>query len=183
MNTTQVKKVTKKVTALETLIKSSGVYKGTGTNLEKQEFKGMLTITPIATRNGVYIEYAAVGTAGTEYNNDANLYSLDTMYFHEEHTIVAKDNKNHLCMWTLSNVHPTMSLFKLRRMRHIPDEKTIMIFGFGTVEESSVFREEISIEISENGELVYTYSWGESDGSYLSRHSARMNKVSKSFPL
>ncbi len=162
---------------LQILIKNAGFYTGFGVNHEDKQFKGLLEITPVINNKGVVIKYRAVGTTGDEFEKSVNLYSRDTILFSEEHSLIAHDNHNKLCLWTLNNNVPTVCVFKLRRFRRIPNDKTIFIFGFGDKDDDKIFREEIIIEIWDAGSIAYNYFWGEAGGHFLSRSQIIMRKL------
>ncbi len=162
---------------LEMLLKSAGFYTGYGVNHDDQQFRGILELTPIIGNNGVYIKYRSVGLRGDELEKDTSLFSRDTRLYHEEHTLIAKNNVNKLTLWTISILTPTVSLFNLRRYRRIPNQKAFIVFGFGNREDNTIFREEISVEIWDSGSIAYNYFWGEPGGLFLSRSTVIMRKI------
>ncbi len=166
-----------KAEPLDILVNSAGFYTGFGVNHEDKQFRGLLEITPVVNNRGVNVKYRAVGTMGDEFEKDINLFSKDTILYNEEHTLIAYNNHNKLCLWTLNNNAPTVCLFKLRRFRRIPGNKTIMIFGFGDRGDDKIFREEISMEIWDAGNIAYNYFWGEPGGLFLSRSTVIMRKL------
>lgn len=151
---------------------------GHGTNHEKKEFKADLEIKKIVNNKGVSINYRAVGTEGMEFNKPTTLYNADTILYNEEFTVICDDSDNNLSLWNLSYNIGTMVKFDLRRFRQVSPVHQVFIFGYGDIKDNTVFREEITIELWENGEVSYNYSWGEAGGLFLSRYTARMKKVS-----
>ncbi len=168
----------KKEDLIKVLVKCQGTYLGRGTNHENKEFQGTLVLKPIVNNRGVSMKYKAVGVDGDEFNKETTLYNKDTVLYNEEYTIVCYDSQNELSLWTLNNNIGTMARFDLRRYRQISGKRSLFIFGFGDPEDNNVFREEISIESWENGDLSYNYSWGEAGGLFLSRSTIRMKKIS-----
>jgi hypothetical protein len=162
---------------LKILINSSGFYTGFGVNHEDKQFKGILEITPVVGNRGVYVKYRAVGMKEQGPAKDIELYNRDMQLFNEEHTLIAYNNDNKLCLWTLNSNVPTVCVFKLRRFRRIPNVKSIIIFGFGSKEDSEHFREEIAIEIWDAGNIGYNYYWGEAGGHFLARSTVIMRKL------
>jgi hypothetical protein len=140
-----------------------GRYTGTGLNDGHQKFTGELILNPVVNNYGVHIAYKATGIDGTVYS--------------EEHTLISLNNENKLCLWTLnSNFHTTI-VFDFKSHKRIPGEKDILIFGFGNAKDNSMFREEISIELFDNGRLSYNYYWGMPNGVFMKRSSITMKKV------
>jgi hypothetical protein len=141
----------------------AGRYTGQGLNDGHQKFTGELVLTPVVNNFGVHIAYKAAGKDGTVYS--------------EEHTLISLNNENKLSLWTLnSNFHTTIT-FDFKSHKRIPGEKDIIIFGYGDSEDNSMFREEIDIELFDNGTLGYNYYWGMPDGVFMKRSSVKMKKV------
>lgn len=141
----------------------AGRYSGSGLNDGHQKFTGELHLTPVVNNYGVHIAYRAKGKDGTIYS--------------EEHTLISLNNENRLCLWTLnSNFHTTIA-FDFKSHKRIPGVKDIIIFGYGNAEDNNLFREEIDIELFDNGELGYNYYWGMPDGEFVKRSSIKMRKV------
>lgn len=126
---------------------------------------------------GVSFRYKAIGMAGTEFNKDTVLYNEETVLYNEEYTIICYDHENKLALWTLNNNIGTMVRFDLRRYRQVSPKHILFIFGYGDPEDNNIFREEITIELWDNDDLSYNYSWGEAGGHFLSRSSVRMKKI------
>jgi hypothetical protein len=161
---------------LKPLLSKEGVYSGKGENQDYKEFQGTLELRSIVNNRGVSLKYKAVGTEGSEFNRET-LYNKDTVLYNEEYTLICNNNKNEITLWTLNSNIGTMSRFDLRRYRYVSKDRYIYIFGFGDPEDNNVFREEITIELWENGDLSYNYSWGEAGGHFLSRSTIRMKKI------
>lgn len=167
----------KKINLLEHLVKHDGRYEGIGSNHEDKEFKGMLEVRSVVNNKGVTFRYKAIGLAGTEFNDPKALYNEDTVLYNEEYTIICNDNENKIALWTLNNNIGTLVRFDLRRFRQVSPKHAIFIFGYGDPEDNNIFREEITIELWENKDLSYNYSWGEAGGLFLARFSVRMKKI------
>ncbi len=168
----------KKVDYIEILRKRAGNYMGQGVNHEHKKFKGNLELRSIVNDKGLSIKYKAIGIEGIEFNNETTLYNEDTILYNEEHSVICSDSNNQLSLWTLNNNIGTMVKFELRRFRQVSSKRSLFIFGYGDPEDNTVFREEISLELWENGDLSYNYSWGENGGHFLSRSTIRMKKTS-----
>lgn len=162
---------------LDVLRKRAGIYMGHGENHEKKAFKGDMELRNIVNNKGISMKYKAVGVDGVEFNKETNLYNLDTILYNEEWTLICNDSDNKLCLWTLNNNMGTMVKFDLRRFRQVSGKHQIFIFGFGDADDNTVFREEITIELWEDGDISYNYSWGEAGGIFLARSTVRMKKI------
>ena len=168
----------KKIYMLEILSQWEGNYMGTGINHEKKEFQGTLELKSVINNKGVSVKYKAIGIKGVEFNKETNLYNEDTVLYNEENTVICYDNKNELSLWTLNNNIGTMVRFDLRRYRQVSNKRFLYIFGYGDPEDNDTFREEITIELWDNGDLSYNYSWGEAGGLFLSRSTIRLKRTS-----
>ena len=163
---------------LEKLINAAGFYTGYGVNHENQQFKGLFEITPIVNNNGVHIKYKATGLTEEDHKIEhENLYNQEMQLVNEEDTIIAFNNDNKLCLWTLNINVPMVCVFNLRRYRRIADSKSILIFSFGDKKDEKHFREEITIELWDSGSIAYNYFWGEPGGNFLSRSTIIMRKL------
>lgn len=167
----------KKINLLEVLTIREGRYEGIGKNQEEKQFKGMLHLKSIVNNKGISFQYKAVGVEGTEFRDHKALYNEETVFYNEEYTIICNDNENKLTLWTLNDNIGTLARFELRRFRQVSPKHTLFIFGFGDPEDNNIFREEITIELWDNGDLSYNYSWGEAGGLFLARSSVRMKKI------
>lgn len=167
----------KKTDPLALLVKREGNYLGEGVNHEKKKFRGRLDLLSVVDKKGVFINFSAVGIEGNELNSETSLYNSETVLYNEEASIICHDNKNNLTLWTLNSNIGTMARFDLRRFRQVSNKHSLMIFGYGDPEDKNVFREEITIELWDNNDLSYNYSWGEAGGLFLSRSTIRMNKT------
>lgn len=162
---------------LNILIKYAGKYMGNGVNHENKEFRGNLEMESVVNNKGISIRYKAIGNEGIDFNKETTLYGSDTILYNEECTVICYDSDNKLALWTLNNNINTMAKFELRRFRQVSSKHHIFIFGYGDTEDNTIFREEITIELWENGDISYNYSWGEAGGLFLSRSTVRMKKI------
>ncbi len=160
------------------LSKRDGNYMGIGVNHENKEFQGKLELRTIVNKKGVALKYSAVGVKGNEFNKDSMLFNGDTILYNEENTVICNDSENRLTLWTLNNNIGTMARFDLRRFRQVSSKHSLFIFGYGDPEDNNIFREEITMELWDNNDLSYNYSWGEAGGHFLSRSTIRMKKTS-----
>ena len=166
-----------KINLMKIFRDKDGTYMGFGADKDNRQFRGDLEVTHIAGGKGVALKFKAVGMEGTEINNSAHLYNGDTISYNEEYSTIAYDTKNHLCLWALSTNIATMVKFNLRHYREVSQGQFVLIFGFGDPEDSSSFREEITIELTGGAEITYNYSWGQPDGTSIAGSSVTMKKI------
>ncbi len=159
------------------LRKYEGNYRGIGYNHEEKKFRGRLNIKPVVNNKGIYIHYTAIGTHGDYLNKQATLYSKETAIYNEEHNTIALDHENNLKLWNLNSNLGTMITFDFRGMKYITNQKHVIIFGYGKIEDNTNFREEITFELWDNGDIGYNYTWGEPKGTFLAHSSVTMKKT------
>lgn len=166
-----------KTDLLEIFRSKDGTYMGFGTDIDDRQFRGDLEVKHIAGGKGISLKFKAVGMSGTEFNKHTHLYNEDTVLYNEEYGTIAFDTDNRLSLWVISSNIPTMVKFGLRRYREVSKDKHIFIFGFGEPDDGSVFREEITIELTGDNDFAYNYSWGQSDGMFIARWSAILKRI------
>lgn len=137
---------------IQKLSKLTGEFTGTGINHEGQNFTAIFKVTNNQA-NGIAFFYEARGLDGT--------------VFHSENSIVGKSLSQNLSLWVLSSNHPAVFEHQLKKQEST-DAGQKYIFGFGNIEDRNIFREEIHLELQENG-LRYTYFWGMPDGDFAER--------------
>lgn len=160
------------------LTQRAGLYSGMGTNHEEKQFRGMFDLQGLIGGRGARIHYTAIGVNGTDFNRSTNLYSIETIVYNEEETLVAYDGSNKLCLWSLNSNLGTLVRFEFRHHKYIKDDRNVFIFGYGDRKDNKIFREEITIELYENGEIGYNYAWGEPNGLLLNRSNIVMKRIS-----
>jgi len=136
-----------------------GQYGGEGINHEDQTFTGEFVLSKSI--NSFSISFKATGAKGELY--------------HEERTTIALSTNEKPGLWSVNTNNPVMLQHDFRREVSEPGVKKI-IFGFGDTETLSSFREEITLEMYENGDLGYRYSWGMPGGEFRDRSGLRMVK-------
>jgi len=58
--------------------------------------------------------------------------------------------------------------------RLLPNGGVVLVFASGARETVDAFREEITLEVKPNGELVYAHSWGMPGGDFAERSSCAL---------
>lgn len=140
-----------------------GVYKGHGTNHEGQKFESHFSISPILNSQGAYLTFSATGLNGEVY--------------HAEHSLIGKDFQGNLSLFVLSNNHPGLTPHNLKKIEESSNGSKKIIFGFGNIEDTNSFREEIVLEVLPEQKIEYRYFWGMPKGDYAERSGALMSKV------
>lgn len=142
---------------ITTLSKLEGHYTGFGINHDQQEFKGELFLKPIINSSGIEIVFIATGNNGEIY--------------HEEKTLIATDDQQKPAMWSLNSNAPMLFKFEVRA-----NNESEIVFGLNDPQDRSKFREEIKLEIINNDQIGYHYSWGLPDGDFQYRSGLTMKK-------
>jgi len=132
---------------------------GAGINHENQKFVGTIEISPAIQGRGLQIEFKAIGDDGTVY--------------HEETSLLGPSFDGKPCLFVLSNNHPGVTPHTLKSEEKTHD-KTSYVFGFGNIEDRSSFREEITMDVWNDGSVEYAYSWGLPGGEFKRRSGAKM---------
>jgi hypothetical protein len=146
---------------LADLIGRKGQFTGHGVNHEGQTFRGTLILAPILSSKGVSISFRAEGKDGTVY--------------HEEQSVIGPTMNESLGLWVISNNHPAVIQHELSRVETLRDERgKTLIFGIGAPEARNTFREEIAMDLHENGDIGYRYFWGMPGGEFKERSGVRM---------
>jgi len=146
----------------EALKKASGTYEGEGINHEGQSFRGKFSLKPILGGRGFAINFSATGKDGTVY--------------HQEESTVAPAMSEKLTLWNFNTNMPCILAHELRSTESRKNSAHRLVFGFNQASDAKAFREEIAIDIWDNGDLSYTYSWGMPGGEFKERSGVRMTR-------
>ena len=147
---------------ISTLLSYQGQYRGTGINHDNQEFTGELHLSPIIDSKGVELRFVATGNDGTIY--------------HQEKTLIAPNESESISLWTLNNNVPHLYEHKIKDTDTVDGASHTLMFVHNNPEDSSQFRETISIDLWPNGDLSYSYAWGLLGGDFQDRSGLRMSK-------
>jgi hypothetical protein len=165
---------------IELLSDRKGEYKGKGVNHLRKKFLAEMNIKPIVDCCGIQIDYstslpetrqAAPAKETTALNDDSGI-------LHEEHTLITLDNNDELFLWTLCNSVSSMLALEFRNHERREFIKDLITFGLGHPQDTSSFREEITIVLWYDGDIEYVYSWGMPGDLFKIRSNVRMKKVS-----
>lgn len=147
---------------LNQLSAATGFYTGEGINHEGQPFLGSLSLLPILDGRGFSLKFTATGKDGTVY--------------HKEESTIAPSMSEAMTLWNFNSNTPGLLAHELRKTPAKAKAKASYVFGFNKPEEINAFREEVAVDIWENGELSYTYSWGMPGGEFKERSGVRMTR-------
>ncbi len=143
------------MTILEALAAGPSEYLGSGINHEAERFVGTLQVQRLLGGIAVLLHY------------EARLNSGEVV--HAESALLAPDMSGTLSLW------PVMSeLPGVLPHRAIVQSKAAATFSSGSREDSSSFREEITISISDDGSLTYAHAWGMPGGEFAERSSCSL---------
>jgi len=141
---------------IASLSEASGKYKGNGINHDNEDFVGSLEINKVLGKKGIELLFSAVGKDGTCYHN--------------EKTIISTDFNGKIMMWNLNSNSPGMAVLELR------STDNGIVFGIGQSEDRNSFREEVKIELDQDG-VGYHYSWGMPGEEFKYRSGLKMTRT------
>jgi hypothetical protein len=147
----------------------AGSYSGITENQAGQGYRTTLEIAPLADREGYSLLYQAGGLDGT-------------VYFTEESTIELRGEEVDLLVpgASVKGMDPDKPVrFELRREEAADGSFRGFVFGFGDILDRTIFREEITIDLWENGDVGYRYAWGEPGEDLVPRTATRMKRTMK----
>ena len=147
---------------LNQLSTAIGNYSGEGINHDGEKFVSKFSLKEIIGGRGFLLKTSATGMDGTIY--------------HEEESTIAPDIAETLTLWNFNSNTPGLLAHQLRASAPKQDAKASLVFRFGDPNNTNSFREEIVIDIWNNGDLSYTYFWGMPGGEFKERSGSRMIK-------
>ncbi|MEQ1723551.1 MAG: VOC family protein [Pseudobdellovibrio sp.] len=148
---------------LQILNSICGTYQGEGTNHEDQVFNAIFKLKPLFNGKGFSLQFTATGKDGT--------------VFHKEESTLALALNEKLTLWNFNTNSPALIAHELKTSAIRPDCKASLLFGFNEISDVKSFREEVALDIWNNGEVSYTYSWAMPGGEFKERSSVRMKII------
>ena len=143
------------MTLLALLAAGPQAYRGRGVNHEGESFVGTLKLQPVVGGQGLILHYEA------KVDGDEVV--------HTESTLWAPDMDGTATLWPVMSELPGVLPHKAIRQG-----ETEATFASGPREDRTVFREEISISLVQDGSVTYTHAWGLPGGEFKDRSSCRM---------
>jgi hypothetical protein len=148
------------VNILDVLASGPTAFRGKGVNHENESFIGMLRVQSLEGGRAVMLSYSATLETGT--------------VAHSESTLLGTGPDGRLCLWPVMSELPVVLPHKQVMTRAESGKYTLAVFGSGSREDSTRFREEISIRVNSDGSLVYGHAWGLPSGNFDDRSSCSM---------
>ena len=142
---------------IEALASQPRVFEGRGRNHEGQSFVGRLEIEALVGGKALMLRYIATGEHGE--------------VFHTEATLLAVCQDGNLCLWPVMEELPFILPHAQVSCVDGQVSSLVVVFASGPREDSEHFREEITVELKANSELVYSHAWGMPGGLFEARSS------------
>lgn len=145
---------------IEQLGRVGGVFRGAGVNHEQEAFSAELRLERLVDGRAVLLRYRATLADGS--------------LAHEECTLLAAGPDGVPCLWPVMSELPVV-------LPHVQQPAQVTagrhVFASGPRDDTTVFREEITIELGPGDALTYAHAWGLPDGPFAARSSARLVRV------
>ncbi len=148
---------------LHLLAEHRGLYQGEGRNHVGECFTGRLELLRLPEDRTMAIRFSAAAPDGTIY--------------HAEESIVADEAEDVVLVVESENMPEKVLEHRFRREEAADGSFHAFVFGYNEVGDRESFRQEIAIELWENGDIGYRYSWGLPGGEFEPRSSVRMHPV------
>lgn len=145
---------------LSALANGPSAFRGEGINHENERFTGALRVQVLEAGRALLLHYSA-----TLENGEAA---------HTEVTLFAVGPEGKLTLWPVMSELPVVIPHIALETHEGPGKTLRTVFSSGARSDTSVFREEISIEAHADGTLVYEHAWGLPGGEFAERSSCRM---------
>ena len=142
------------------LFNYAGTFEGFGINHEGQKFRGTLNLVKQIDGRGLSLDFRATGDDGT--------------VFHSEHSILGLTPFETFSLWVLSSNHPGVIEHQYFDDKPAPGALATLSFRCGDFGNTASFREVISLDLLEGGDLTYRYSWGMPGGEFKERSAVKM---------
>lgn len=152
---------------IETMHSWDGVWRGQGTNHERQTFRAQLVARTLFGGKSTLVWFNARGLDGTTY--------------HEEVALLGATMGPHLHMTSANSNLPFVQQFST-----IPDanksSRSEVVFHFGNVTEGDTFRETVAFEAVDSQAIRVTFSWGLPGEDFAERSSVVLNPATRELP-
>jgi hypothetical protein len=145
---------------LSVLTSGPTAFRGEGMNHENEAFIGELTVQALEGGRAALIRYVARLKTGDVVHSESTLLGL------------GPDGK--LCLWPVMSELPVVLPHTEVASPLEPGRYALAIFASGARDDSTRFREEISLRVNADGSLVYAHAWGLPGGNFEDRSSCTM---------
>ena len=140
---------------VEALLSQPREFLGSGTNHEGESFVGRLRLEPLVSGRAIMLRYTATGPDGR--------------HFHEEASLLAMGVEGSLCLWPVMEELPFVLPHSQISTAQAEGGTYAAVFASGPRGSAAQFREEITIELQSNSQLVYAHAWGMPGGPFDER--------------
>ena len=135
-------------------------FRGEGLNEETESFTGELQVLVLEGGRAALLSYTATLSTG--------------IVVHTESTLLGTGPNGKLCLWpVMSEIPVVLPHIEVVSRIETPNQ-VVAVFGSGPRDESTCFREEITIRVNSDRSLVYAHAWGLPGGTFEDRSSCRM---------
>lgn len=152
------------MTLLSQLATGPTAFRGEGVNHENEPFVGTLSVLPLEEGRAVLLRYAATIAAGD--------------VVHTESTLLGVGPDGALCLWPVMPELPEVLPHPQRNAESQPGHFIRVVFGSGPRDDLARFREEITLQLHEDGSLVYAHAWGLPGEPFADRSSCTLRPTS-----
>ncbi len=148
---------------LRAVISGPTAFRGEGVNELRESFAGELKVQVLEGGRAVLLSYTATLLTGT--------------VVHTESTLLGTGPNGKLCLWPVMSEIPLILPHTEITVKPESGQQSIGVFGSGQREESTTFREEITIQVHLDGSIEYAHAWGLPGGAFEDRSSCRMAPI------
>ena len=148
------------MTILGVLASGPTAFRGEGVNHEKESFIGELKVQALEGGRAALLKYTATLLTGK--------------VVHSESTLLGTGPDGKFCLWPVMSELPVVLPHTEVMSKTESGKYTLAVFGSGSRDDSSKFREEICIQVNSDGSLVYAHAWGLPGGNFEDRSSCSM---------
>jgi hypothetical protein len=135
-------------------------FRGEGINHENESFIGELTVQALEGGRAALLKYVATLKSGE--------------VAHSESTLLGVGPDGNLYLWPVMSELPLVLPHVEKVSSSEPGPFTQAVFASGARDDSTTFREEITICVNSDGSLQYAHAWGLPGGSFAERSSCTM---------
>jgi hypothetical protein len=135
-------------------------FRGHGVNEENEAFAGELNVAVLEDGRAVMLGYTATLATGK--------------IVHTESTLLAIGPNRKLCLWPVMSELPVVLPHEEIAAMAEPPFTVTAVFASGPRGDTSAFREEITVQLNQDGSLIYAHAWGLPGGAFRDRSSCSM---------
>ncbi|MES2994204.1 MAG: hypothetical protein V4844_22470 [Pseudomonadota bacterium] len=148
------------MTVLRFLVSGPTYFRGDGVNEAGEAFVGELRVQDLKSGRAALLSYVAAIADGT--------------VVHTESTLLGAGPDGKLCLWPVMSEIPVVLRHVELTTRSGAGGAVTTVFGSGQRDDTTSFREEITISVGADRSLVYAHAWGLPGGAFDDRSSCRM---------